>query len=391
MIYYLNSYVNPLQEDERELTVAANSKIQYILESISDSYDVVNLSQAKSTKGNLRAKSYQEGRVRYDYIKSPAARKGNQYIKFKWNCLLYLLKHIRNGDTLVVYHSLFWIKIIEILRKIKHFTLILELNDFYRFHYNGLESEKVKRMEDRFFDLPDAFILANPDMLRELKDTEGKRYIINYGAYKVSEKISSRQNDVIRVLYSGAAEKLRGAAYLAASSASFLPEQYELHMACYGTRQNLADLQSQVNESNMRGEAAKIVYHGTLSMEQLTELMSECDIALSCHSYTDEERYKAMFSFPSKIPLNMGAGLYIVSPGIPTFIGTPFDEATFYFDDFNPESVAKSIMDAGKAIKECGSKEIPMAIIRRLDSSFKMDLKEIILSYSVQRKSTGQA
>ena len=85
-----------------------------------------------------------------------------------------------------------------------------------------------------------------------------------------------------------------------------------------------------------------------------------------------------MYSFPSKIPLNMWAGLYVVSPKLKTFQNTPFDDAMVYFDEFEPESIAKAIMKAGELVRKSGQKDRPREIVSDLDRQFREDMKKLL-------------
>lgn len=375
MIYYLNSYMNTKHCTEREITIAANSKIEYMLKVISEKFEVVNVSSASSTEGYKRGEKIREGNILYYYL--PSLPKKFSFCKTvsKVYCFIFFAAHLRENDKVIVYHSLFWIRIMRLLKKIKRHDFFLELNDFYQYHFTGDNALKIENIEKKFFSLPDKFILANPDMLPQLGYS--REYIVNYGAYKVNP-VKKKQEGKIKVIYSGVAEKLRGAAFLAVKCARYLPDNYELHLACYGTDGNLCELESEAEEENRFINRKVVYFHGTLNEHELDELMSHCDIALSCHGYKPGEEYKAMYSFPSKIPLNMGAGLYVVSPKLKTFQNTPFDDAMVYFDEFEPESIAKAIMKAGEIVRKSGQKDRPREIVSDLDRQFREDMKKLL-------------
>lgn len=375
MIYYLNSYTNIGHCTEREVSVAANSKIEYILKTISENFEVINISSAASTGGYKNRKKVKEGNITYYYLPSLSIRFKMYKTVFKAYCFIFLVSHLKKNDIVIVYHSLFWVRLMPLLKKFKRFVFLLELNDFYQYHFSGDFALYIEKIQKEYFSLPDKFILANPDMLPQLGYS--REYIVNYGAYKVNP-VKKKQEGKIKVIYSGVAEKLRGAAFLAVKCARYLPDNYELHLACYGTDGNLCELESEAEEENRFINRKVVYFHGTLNEHALDELMSHCDIALSCHGYKPGEEYKAMYSFPSKIPLNMGAGLYVVSPKLKTFQNTPFDDAMVYFDEFEPESIAKAIMKAGELVRKSGQKDRPREIVSDLDRQFREDMKKLL-------------
>ena len=246
-IYYLNAYTNDRHCIGREKSIAANNKIEYILSSIPNDFRVYNLSLAQSKSGACNRVIVNEDNIVYHYSPSLSASSKYrfQFIKAYWLC--FLLFKVRRSDSIIVYHSIFWIKLISVLKRIKKFRLILEINDFYQFYYKGKQRDELKHSEEVFFRIADNYILANPRMKLSLPS---KRSLVNYGAYKVVEEIDgSSESNIINVLYSGIVERMRNAAFLAIESVLYLPENYKLHMACFGTEEDIKILKKESKKS----------------------------------------------------------------------------------------------------------------------------------------------
>ena len=74
----------------------------------------------------------------------------------KFQLVKYILKNIGKEDTLVVYHSVSYANIVRLLKKIKKFRLILEVEEIYSDVNKSADDRKI---EFRLFDCDDAYIL----------------------------------------------------------------------------------------------------------------------------------------------------------------------------------------------------------------------------------------
>lgn len=380
-VYYLNHYVDDKHMSDRISTPSANTKIEYILSVMSEYMPIINLSTAICNKGYFSKKRViNQNNIQYLYVPSFNLTKGifgRINILFSQIYIFYfLLKKINKNDIIIVYHSLYYINVLTILKKIKKFNLIIEINDFYQFHFTDDQKiKKIKSIEDSYFKIADKYILANPDMMNELVN---KDYLVNYGAYITHEKIDKRMDNKIKILYSGVVENLRKAAILSLDSINYLPNNYELHFACYGNKQEMADLQNRIIKTNLKLEREAVLFHGTLNSVNLKKLMIDCDISLNCHTYSKNKEYQAKYSFPSKIPLNMGCGLYIVTSNLSTFRNTPFSQCMEYFNNFDPKSLANAILKLTEEIKNNSFSEKPEYIVKKLDAEFRQEMKKML-------------
>jgi len=126
----------------------------------------------------------------------------------------------------------------------------------------------------------------------------------------------------------------------------------------------------------MRGYNA-ILYHGLLLGNEFDKLLDNCRIALNCHVYKNEDLWKSKFSFPSKIPFNMGHDLYLVSRDMQIITDSPFAEFTTFFSEFSPKAVADAIMACALKIKNINTDRTPKDLIKELDEAFVKDIKSL--------------
>lgn len=383
-INYISFYLNQDEIEGRKLEVAAQSKISYIVESIKKAgFEVVVVSTA-FTKEGLSFSPQKEVKVdsQESHVYLAAMSSKNIVLRkirksfMQLQLFLYLLKSVGKNDIVLAYHSLPYIPVIKLFKKLRKNKFVLEFNDLYALHFANIKKvSKIKNTECSFFNLADGFLFASPYM-RELVD-ESKPAVISYGSYRIVTTARQEDDGKIHVIYSGVIENLRKAAKLVVNGAVFLPKDYVIHIAGYGTEENIKEFISLCNEiNNMRGYNT-ILYHGLLLGKEFEKLLDNCRIALNCHVYENEDLWKSKFSFPSKIPLNMGYDLYLVSHDMQIITDSPFAEFTTFFSEFSPKAVADAIMACTLKIKNLNTDRTPKDLIKELDEAFVKDIKSL--------------
>lgn len=388
-IHYISFYLNQDEVEGRKLEVAAQSKISYIIESIKKAgFEVVVVSTA-FTKEGLSFSPQKEVIIdpQESHVYLAAMSSKNIVLRktrksfMQLQLFLCLLKSVGENDVVMAYHSLPYIPVIKLLKKLKKIKFVLEFNDLYALHFtNTKKVSKIKNTECSFFNLADGFLFASPYMT-ELVD-ESKPVVISYGSYRIVKTARQEDDDgKIHIIYSGVIENLRKAAKLVANAAVFLPKDYIIHIAGYGTEENIKEFTSICNEiNNMMGYNA-IIYHGLLLGDEFDILLDNCRIALNCHVYKNEDLWKSKFSFPSKIPLNMGHDLYLVSHDMQIITDSPFAEFTTFFSEFSPKAIADAIMACALKIKNINTDRTPKDLIKELDEAFVKDIKSLFSGF----------
>lgn len=387
-IHYISFYLDQDEVKGRKLEVAAQSKISYIIESIKKAgFEVVAVSStiAKEGVGFLPQKEVkidpQESHV---YLAAMSSK--NIVLRkirgafMQLQLFLYLLKSVGENDIVMAYHSLPYIPVIKLFKKLKKNKFVLEFNDLYALHFiNTKKASKIKNTECSFFNIADGFLFASPYMT-ELVD-ESKPAVISYGSYRTVTTDRQEDDGKIHIIYSGVIENLRKAAKLAANAAVFLPKDYIIHIAGYGTEDNLKEFKSLYSKINETKGYEAVIYHGLLLGDEFDKLLYNCRIALDCHAYANGDLWKSKFSFPSKIPLNMGHDLYLVSHDMQIISDSPFAEFTTFFGEFSPEAVADAIMACTLKIKNINTARTPKDLIKELDEAFVKDIKSLFSKF----------
>lgn len=389
-VHYISFYLDEKEIFGRRLEVAAQNKIKYILKVLRETEYHINLISTSFNEVNNKYSGEKTILVNFRETHKYLSTISTKYkitsklklIYMELQLFKYLLFNVNRKDVVIVYHSLSYINIIRIFKKIKKFSFILELNDFYSLHFtDNLKSKYIDSKEKKFFNLADGYILASPFMSEFINNR--KPFIINYGNYETKDtKNRFIRNDKIHVAYTGVIENLRGAAKLAVNSSRFLNYNYQMHIAGYGTEENINEIIKLCDQINSDKGYKVVIFHGLLLGDKFDELLNKCLISLNTHSYQEDEIWKSKYSFPSKIPLAMSYDNYIVSHNMILISTSPFNDCTEYFEDFDPLNVANAIQKcAMKILKKCYSKS-PRKIIQELDMSFTYDLINMIKEVS---------
>jgi len=375
-IHYISFYTNT---KKRRQVSSGISKIEYMLDVLKSLDErVVAVSTASSAETGLQ-RGFTEGDVLYLpslCIKGAVGRRLNLFY-MQWKLFRYLMKHVSNDDLVMYYHSMSYAWPLRWARRFKRFKFIMEFNDKYSYHYtNKKKAAKVDTIEKKLIAEADAYVFASPMML-DL--TQGnKPYTVNYGSYAPAEaqmrKKEKTLDGKVHLLYSGVLEPLRKAGELAIEAMEALPENYVLHIAGFGNEAYVSEVRRKITEINQKKGFEAIVFHGFLNQVQLGDLMQMCDISLSTHKY--EFAWQSDLSFPSKIPLNMANGLYMVTQDLPVIFNSPFKDAICFYGGDAPTDVAKAIRNCAETLLKEQS-VIPSEIVAELDRNFRADLKEI--------------
>lgn len=240
------------------------------------------------------------------------------------------------GDTLVVYHSLAYVGLVRILKRLKGFRLVLEVEEIYA---DVTGSDKARKKEYKLFRRADAYIFPT-ELLNEKLNSEHKPHCIIYGTYQVEENRHYSFNDgKIHVVYAGTFDPRKGGATAAAAAAEFLPENYHVHILGFGSKADTEQLKQVITKVSKKS-AATVTYDGCLSGEAYIRFIQSCDIGLST------QNPNAAFndtSFPSKILSYMANGLRVVSIRIPAIERSAIGDLVTYYDTQTPEAIAEAI------------------------------------------------
>lgn len=250
---------------------------------------------------------------------------------------LWTLINIKHGEQVIVYHSLGYCGMFNLLKKIKCFRVIGEIEEVYQDVHP--QSNFVRKSELNFINKCDKYIFPT-QLLDEKFNTIEKPSVIVHGVYSVTPKIAEKFKDgKIHVVYGGTFDPNKGGA-AAVDAAEYLPKNYHIHICGFGTQSDTEFVRNKIEMANKKG-AAIVSFEGLLYGENYTRFIQQCHIGLSTQNPL------AAFngtSFPSKILVYLSNGLYVVSIRIPAIVRSTVASAIKFYDEQSPQKIAEAIM-----------------------------------------------
>lgn len=248
----------------------------------------------------------------------------------------YVLFHVKKGDTVILYHSIYYDPIVTFLKKLKKFKIVYEIEEIYadvRDGGNGREKE-ITRCEKA----ADAFIFST-EMLNEAVNKNHKKNIVIYGAYKACEREKTETNADTRktiVVYSGTLMAGKGASH-AVECARALDSSYEIRIIGYGSAEEIDTIKYLIEENK---SDCKVVFDGMKYGDEYIEYLYKCDIGLCIQPH--DNQFNAT-SFPSKILSYLNCGLKVVATNLEALKKSKLSELISFSADSTPNEVAKAI------------------------------------------------
>ena len=369
MVHYIGYYVDKNNENEYSYNVPGLKKMQYVAASLKSTGEEVSIFSVcrKKSKGRFSTKSLitEEG-YNLTYRATSVGgllEKALDKIQFIRAIDKYIKTQVKDNDTVVVYHSVNLTHRLTKHLKRKKVKWILEVEELYGYGASFDNPDVHKEIED-IKKFPKHIFVNN--VLPEFLGIS-QNYTVCYGSYIVQEKPITAPHDKVRVVYAGTIEQSKIGAYTAVEAARYLGDDYEMHIAGFGTEQAISKLKEMIEENNRLGEC-QIIYHGKLDGEELSNLLFSCDIGLSTYVI------RLPFSncvFPSKLTTYVCHGLKVVIGRAENFEKAEIAKGWTYYDENEPRMIAEAVERAqGSTGVDCTE------LIKRLDGEFKQWLKE---------------
>ena len=345
---YLVYYDTPANKAEnRNYVLAATNKIDYICSALNRIGYTVELISASGTQNRRGCKGKTVQLTEQTFLKLfpctgtgrlPKRVLGRMLLKTR--LFLYLLCHVKKNENVLVYHSLGYCRMVALLRKLKKFRLILEVEEIYA-DVNGRERDRKK--EFKLFSVADAYVFPT-ELLNGKINTHNKPYALIHGTYQVEQDRGCRlfSDDKIHCVYAGTFDPRKGGAIAAAIAAEYLPENYHIHILGFGSKEEIQHMQELIDALAKKCKCG-ITYDGLLSGEEYIKFLQSCDIGLSTQN--PDAAFNET-SFPSKILSYMANGLRVVSIRIPAVEESAVGKYMSYYDQQTPEAIAEAIMQA---------------------------------------------
>ena len=380
---YLGYYVDSINAEKRHCSPAAISKMDYlrdVLISLGNTVEI--LSPAPSRIPQYLKKERRSLKDGGELVLFASLGYGNKiknrfneyFIKFQ--AIIHLLKKIKHNDTVIVYHSLALIAIVNVMRMIKKCYFIYDVGELY--HTVILKKEE---REMAFLKTADAYIFSTEFLNKKINNSQ-KPYAILHGSYRVAPIIGSKlfDDNKIHCVYAGTFD-IRKGVILAIHSASFLDSRYHIHILGFGSDEEIENVKKLINDVSMQSDC-RLSYEGVIRGEEYTRFLQSCQIGLSPQS--PEAQFNEA-SFPSKTLSYLGNGLKVVSIRIPAIEQSNVGAFMFYYDKQTPEAFAKAI-EAAAHDMSCNGQ----VIVKNLDDDFKKRFECLLCKLKVQNKSERQ-
>ncbi len=360
------------KKENRKIVLSATNKITYILECLDKLSIPCHVISAAGTDGKKTCKRKEKKLFDNITLELPLSfGKTSPFLnvldrwQIKFKLLLKLLKTPKT-ETVLVYHSLYYMRLVAFAKRLKQFRLIVEVEEIYG---DVMENKRISNKELSFFSKADGYLFSTELLNRKINTTE-KPSVVIYGTYKVEEQREKRFNDgKTHAVYAGTLDPRKGGALAAAMAGSFLNEKYHIHILGFGTNEEKGYL-LQVIQDVCAHSDCKVTYDGLLSGEEYIRFLQSCDIGLST------QKPDAQFndtSFPSKILSYMANGIRVVSARIPVVEASAIDDYVYYYEEQSPQKISEAISKVDLQKEYNGSK-----VIAELNEKFKEELKNIL-------------
>lgn len=378
-VFYIGFYdISENAQEGRSNNLAASNKMTYIISAMEKlGYSVEVVSPSATTKNKfIRGKMTPIGersklRLFTTWPYRPRVLRILGRYCLRAEMMWYLLRHIKKGDTVLVYHSLALMDRIRWLKRLKKIRLILEVEEIYG---DVLERQNVSDSEQKFFQNADGYLFPASRLERKV-NIDNKPCVFIHGTYQAEDNCGAKfekpeWRDKIHCVYAGTFDPRKGGVQMAVKAASFLPAEYHMHILGAGSEEDRKNIQKEIEKINQLN-GCTISYDGCLQGEEFIRFLQSCHIGLST------QNPKAAFndtSFPSKILTYMANGLQVVTVRIPVVEESAVHQYMHYYDKPEPEQIAKTIC----LVAECKDQVDVRSAIADLDRGFLEDMRKLL-------------
>lgn len=361
VIHYINLYTDECFQKVLFREASESSKIEYLTQALKASGYCIHMLSTRSThvKRKLvkpRTITIDQGE-RHRYVFSFAGGRLVNKLNAVFNLLqilCYVLFSVRQNEPVLLYHQYYYYAVFTFLKRVKHFELILEIEELQYVLMHRREREELE-----FIHRADKYILIQSLLLQKV-DVGNKPYLILYGDYRVPEtEHKAFENDYINIVYAGVIESRSKGAFLACKAAEHLDSNFRVHILGFGNDAEIEHLRCLIDHINRCFGEKRVVYHGKKTGEDLSEFLNSCQIGLSCHYYSRADKGAEQYAFHSKIVRYLAHNLWVVSPRIACVTGSPFADFCACYSQNTPEKIPMLI--AG-CIRELVGKQTTAAI-----------------------------
>jgi len=372
-IVYVGFYDISTSKKKRNISLAGANKMTYIISVLggfAKKVRVLSASQVLDSKISSREKiRLSENSVLilpFCFGKGRTVKRALNRLIIQFQVLYNLIFKTNKYTSVIVYHSLYYMSIVKLAKRIKNFDLILEIEEIYG---DVLQNSKVVKKELSYFKIADKYIFPTK-LLNDKINIDNKPCVLVHGTYQVEKNRGVRfDDDKIHVVYAGTFDARKGGAVAAVASAQWLPSNYHLHIIGFGSDDDTKTIKNLIEQTNKNSKAT-VTYDGKLVGEEYILFLQKCHIGLSTQN--PDADFNAT-SFPSKILSYMANGLRVVSIKIPAVETSDISESIYYYNEQTSQEIAENIMRI-----DLDDKYDSRDKILRLHSEFLCKIKDLL-------------
>ncbi|WP_282071629.1 hypothetical protein [Janibacter hoylei] len=277
----------------------------------------------------------------------------------------HLLQFVPRRSTVVVYHSLDLRWVVPVIGALKSYQVILEVEEIYSDTISGFRRTALRPLERWQIRAADKYILSTELML-DLPGVRNSESVVLYGNYEAAPA-KGRGRSGKSILYAGIIDSLKGGAARALDTAALLSDEFEMHIAGFGSPEDVSLFESRI--SDYRGDCP-VIFHGRLEPGELGRLMEKCDIGLSSQGIGSAYN---LTSFPSKILEYLRNDMKVVSVPAVAVTSSTLASAIFFSRDDSAPSLAEAVREAVEYVGTGG-----VNVVSDLHVAFTNDLAALL-------------
>ena len=341
-IFYISYYSPPSATEKRNAVLSAVNKMDYICESLEKNGCEVEIVSASQALGKSFCKARKEKLTDGTTLKlfssllhtnKIVSLVNRAYIKTQM--FFYMLKNAKRDSTVIVYHSLGYMSLVKLLKKLKGFRLIIEAEEVYG---DVIGNAKATEKEYNFFKIADSFIFPT-ELLSEKVNTEKKPEAVIYGTYHIAKDMPKLFTDgKIHCVYAGVLEPRKGAD-TAVAAAEYLTGDYHIHIIGFGRDEYIDRINNLISEVSEKTECT-VTFDGKRSGDEYLQFLQSCQIGFVTQN--SEAAYNGT-SFPSKTLSYLSNGLRVVSVRIKAIETSKVADLIYFYNGDDPKDVANAV------------------------------------------------
>ena len=207
MIFYIGYYLDRESKEKRRVFLSAVNKMDYVIHTLDQmgyAQQVVSCAVSSELHGYPASTKRLGKQTTLKLFRSHGRKsivtKALDLFGIRIKLFFYLMKHVKANDTLLVYHSCYYSKLLPLVKRLKKCRLVLELEEIYS-DVSG--DAKTKKKELYICRHSDAFVFPTA-LLNNAVNPEGKPSIAIHGTYQVESFRGERFADgKIHCVYAG--------------------------------------------------------------------------------------------------------------------------------------------------------------------------------------------